>query len=82
MGSWAVISEGKRIYFSGDGGYDIHFKEIGNKLGPFDFVFMENGQYSPYWKLSHVLPIQAFADLKGKASGSYSLKRVFRHLPI
>ncbi|MDF3821059.1 MBL fold metallo-hydrolase [Leptospira sp. 96542] len=67
--SWTVIGEKERFYFSGDSGYDIHFKNIGEKFGPFDLTFIENGQYNPMWEAVHVLPEQtakAHLDLKGK----------------
>ena len=31
--SWVILSEKKKIYFSGDGGFGPHFKEIGDKYG-------------------------------------------------
>ena len=34
---------------SGDGGYDAHFKEIGEKYGPFDIALIEGGQYDRRW---------------------------------
>ena len=43
---WAsyVITNGvTNLYFSGDSGYGEHFREIGQKLGPFDIAFLENG---------------------------------------
>nr|HNI25730.1 MBL fold metallo-hydrolase [Leptospiraceae bacterium] len=52
-----------------DSGYDVHFKNIGDKYGPFDVTFIENGQYNEMWRAVHVLPeetAQAFLDLKGK----------------
>ncbi|EOQ87447.1 beta-lactamase family protein [Leptospira yanagawae serovar Saopaulo str. Sao Paulo = ATCC 700523] len=67
--SWTVIGEKERFYFSGDSGYDVHFKDIGEKFGPFDLTFIENGQYNPMWEAVHVLPEQtakAHIDLKGK----------------
>ncbi|TGK98235.1 MBL fold metallo-hydrolase [Leptospira levettii] len=67
--SWTVIGEKERFYFSGDSGYDIHFKQIGDTYGPFDLTFIENGQYNPMWEAVHVLPEQtakAHLDLKGK----------------
>ncbi|OSY89587.1 membrane protein [Tenacibaculum holothuriorum] len=44
--SWIIQSETENIYFSGDSGYDTHFKKIGEKYGPFDIAFMECGQYN------------------------------------
>ncbi len=66
--SWVVAGPKERLYFSGDSGYDVHFKQIGRRHGPFDVVFLENGQYNPMWKHVHMLPeqgAQAFADLGG-----------------
>lgn len=68
-GSWIVKSGKENFYFSGDSGYDVHFKNIGDKYGPFDLTFIENGQYNEMWRAVHVLPeetAQAFLDLKGK----------------
>lgn len=68
-GSWIIIGKTERFYFSGDSGYDEHFKKIGDKYGPFDVTFIENGQYNELWQAVHVLPeetAQAFIDLKGK----------------
>ncbi|MBK8393812.1 MAG: MBL fold metallo-hydrolase [Leptospiraceae bacterium] len=68
-GSWIVRNKTQSLYFSGDSGFDTHFKTIGDKYGPFDITFIENGQYDQKWKDVHVLPeetAQAFIDLKGK----------------
>ncbi|WP_419168459.1 MBL fold metallo-hydrolase [Halobacteriovorax sp.] len=54
--SWAVKTRNNNLYFSGDSGYDTHFKEIGQRLGPFDVAFMESGQYNPDWFAVHLLP--------------------------
>ena len=69
------------IYIGGDSGYDTHFKEIGNKFGPFDLAILENGQYDEKWKYIHMLPgeqLKAAADLKAKVilpvhSGKFTL---------
>ncbi len=68
-GSWVLMGKKERMYFSGDSGYDVHFKNIGDKFGPFDVTFIENGQYNEQWRAVHVLPeetAQAFLDLRGK----------------
>lgn len=68
-GSWVIIGENERIYFSGDGGYGPHFKEIGEKYGPFDFAMMECGQYNPSWDQIHMMPeetAQAGVDVQAK----------------
>jgi L-ascorbate metabolism protein UlaG (beta-lactamase superfamily) len=67
--SWAVQGKAQNIYFSGDSGYSEHYKEVGDRLGPFDFVFLENGAYDLSWKFVHQLPeegVQASVDLRGK----------------
>lgn len=65
--SWVIKSETESIYFSGDGGYDGHFKEIGERFGPFDFALMECGQYNEMWPKLHMFPeqtVQAGIDIK------------------
>lgn len=64
-GGWVFKTETENIWFSGDGGYGKHFKTIGEKLGPFDFAFMECGQYNEDWRPIHLFPeetIQAALD--------------------
>jgi L-ascorbate metabolism protein UlaG (beta-lactamase superfamily) len=65
--SWVIKGSTKNIFFSGDSGYDDHFKEIGEKYGPFDISLMECGQYNEDWKVIHMMPeqtVQAAIDLK------------------
>lgn len=66
--SWVVTGLSQNLYYSGDSGYGPHFKEIGEKLGPFDFTMMECGAYSQYWDNIHMMPeetAQAHVDLRG-----------------
>ncbi|MGL5683194.1 MAG: MBL fold metallo-hydrolase [Marinifilaceae bacterium] len=68
--SFLVECNNKRIYLSGDGGYDKHFKEIGNEFGPLDLVVLENGQYNEDWKYIHLMPElmqQTVSDLKARS---------------
>ena len=58
-GGWVFKTEQESIYWSGDGGYGNHFKEVGEKLGPFDIGFMECGQYNANWHLIHMYPEEA-----------------------
>ena len=67
--SWIIQSDDENLFFSGDSGYAPHFKEIGDKYGPFDFAFMECGQYNDLWPLVHMYPeetAQAGLDVKAK----------------
>jgi len=67
--SWIVAGKQAKVYFSGDSGYGPHFKEIGDKYGPFDLTLMECGQYDPRWASIHMLPeetVQAHLDVRGK----------------
>ena len=34
--SWLILGQETKVFFSGDSGYAPHFKEIGDKYGPFD----------------------------------------------
>ena len=54
--SWVIQSKNENIYFSGDSGYANHFKEIGEKYGPFDLALMECGQYNEMWTDIHMMP--------------------------
>jgi L-ascorbate metabolism protein UlaG (beta-lactamase superfamily) len=66
-GGWALKTEEENIWFSGDSGYGTHFTEIGNRLGPFDFAFMECGQYNENWHQIHMYPeesVQAALEAK------------------
>ena len=58
-GGWVFTTPKHNIYFSGDGGYGSHFKEIGKQLGPFDFGFIECGQYNELWHAIHMYPEEA-----------------------
>ncbi len=65
--SWVLQIDSTNIFFSGDSGYGNHFKEIGDKYGPFDFAMMECGQYNRLWKEIHMMPeetAQAGLDVK------------------
>lgn len=67
--SWIIESESDNIFFSGDSGYASHFKEIGEKYGPFDFAMLECGQYNEMWPDVHMFPeqtAQAGLDLRAK----------------
>jgi L-ascorbate metabolism protein UlaG (beta-lactamase superfamily) len=67
--SWIVISENFRFYFGGDTGYSPHFRDIGQRYGPFDLSTLPIGAYEPRWfmKDHHINPeeaVQAHLDLR------------------
>lgn len=82
-GGWVILGQQTRFYTSGDGGYDGHFQEIGDKYGPFDIALIEGGQYDERWKESHMRPeesVQASIDLQAKEMmlihwGAFTLAR-------
>lgn len=81
--SFAFVTPKHRVFFSGDGGYGAHFKEIGRRFGGFDLAIMENGQYDERWHRIHLMPketAQAAEDVGAKAvipahSGKFALAR-------
>lgn len=56
--SYVLEIHGYRLFLGGDGGYNKHFKDIGNKYGPFDLAILENGQYNLDWAKNHSFPEQ------------------------
>ena len=61
-GSWAVQIRNFKSWFAGDTAYDEKlFKEIGDKLGPFQLAMIPIGAYGPrYFMLNqHLDPSQA-----------------------
>jgi len=70
-GGWTFSTDNQRVYWSGDGGYGPHFKEIGERLGPFDWAFLECGQYNEKWHAIHMYPeesVQAAIDVRANTS--------------
>lgn len=66
--SWAIDVAGtERIFYSGDTGYHPTFREIGQRLGPFNLALMENGAYNLRdWPQSHMVPeetVRAFQEV-------------------
>jgi L-ascorbate metabolism protein UlaG (beta-lactamase superfamily) len=70
-GGWVVAGEGLRMIHTGDTGYSQDFRDIGERLGPFDMAFIPIGAYAPRWfmKIMHVnVPeaVQIRADLRAE----------------
>ncbi|MEO6305530.1 MAG: MBL fold metallo-hydrolase [Bacteroidia bacterium] len=67
--SFILKTKTHNLFLGGDSGYDKHFKEIGEKFGPFDIAILESGQYNKMWPNIHMMPeetVQASIDLKAK----------------
>jgi L-ascorbate metabolism protein UlaG (beta-lactamase superfamily) len=67
--SFVLIINGYKIFIGSDSGYDSHFREIGEKYGPFDIALLECGQYNVAWPYIHSMPeelITEGAELKAK----------------
>lgn len=58
--SYILQSGGKKIYISGDTGYDADlYQSIGQKYGPFDLAFIEIDAWNDGWPGIHLFPQQA-----------------------
>ena len=67
--SFLLEAPSQKIYIGGDGGYDTHYAEIGNRFPDIDLAILENGQYDKEWSLIHLMPqymAQTARDLKAK----------------
>jgi L-ascorbate metabolism protein UlaG (beta-lactamase superfamily) len=69
--AWAVIGPQHRVYLSGDTGYSDHFRQTGDRFGPFDIAFVKIGAYGPGapWLDIHMAPedaVRAVAELRAK----------------
>ncbi len=62
-----VVQSGKhRVFFSGDTGLTTEYREIGERLGPFDLAMLEVGGWDPAWGDMHLGPenaLEAVAQL-------------------
>ena len=68
--SFVIKTDKIKFFYSGDSGYGKHFKDIGDKYGPFDFAVMEDGQYDMQWHNVHMLPeevLKASEEIGAKA---------------
>jgi L-ascorbate metabolism protein UlaG (beta-lactamase superfamily) len=56
---WALLGPQHRVYYSGDTAMFPGFREIGERLGPFDATLIEAGAYDTRWADVHLGPEQA-----------------------
>ncbi|WIA35529.1 hypothetical protein OEZ86_003955 [Tetradesmus obliquus] len=72
-GGWAVLGHDLRFWFAGDTGYCPVFKEIGDRLGPFDLAAIPIGAYEPrdFMRPMHIGPeeaLQVHRDVRSRKS--------------
>lgn len=56
---WAVLGPSHKLYYSGDTAMFPGFRDIGERLGPFDVTMIESGAYNAMWADVHLGPEQA-----------------------
>lgn len=64
--AFILQTDDTKLFLGGDGGYDTHFAQIGERFGGFDLAILENGQYNEAWQHIHLFPeegLQAAKDL-------------------
>jgi L-ascorbate metabolism protein UlaG (beta-lactamase superfamily) len=67
--SFVIKGVDKNLFVSGDTGYGVHLKDIGEKYGPFDLAFVEIDGWNKGWPLTHLFPdqvIQLSQDIGAK----------------
>ena len=66
---YIIMNEEVNIFWSGDSGYGEHFKEIGEKYGPFDLACIEIDGWNEGWPNTHLFPdevIKVCQDINAK----------------
>jgi N-acyl-phosphatidylethanolamine-hydrolysing phospholipase D len=68
---WRIEGGGRNLWHAGDSGYCDVFREIGERLGPFDLSMIPIGAYAPRWFMRpmHMNPqeaVQVFQDTRTK----------------
>ena len=70
--SFVLADEKRKIFVSGDTGYDAHFGRIRERYGDFDLVFTDGAQYDPRWPSVHMKPEEAFRAI-GDLGAKYAV---------
>lgn len=68
--SMSIRSAQHRVFFSGDTGLTTEYRDVRDRLGPFDLVMLEVGAFHPAWGDIHLGPenaLEALALLGGGA---------------
>ncbi len=88
--SFMLQGPSRKIYISGDGGFDTHFAAISRQFGEIDLAIMENGQYDKDWRFIHLMPedlVHAAKALNAKRlftehHSKYALAKHPWHVPM
>ena len=59
------------VFFGGDGGLTTQFREVRERLGPFDLVMLEVGAFHPAWGDIHLGPENALKALDMLGGGAF-----------
>jgi L-ascorbate metabolism protein UlaG (beta-lactamase superfamily) len=68
----SLVVRGPRhaVFFSGDTGLTTEYRQIGERLGPFDLVMLEVGAFHPAWGHMHLGPSNALKAHAWLGSGA------------
>jgi len=69
--SLVVRSRRHAVFFSGDTGLTTQYREIRERLGPFDLVLLEVGAFHPAWGHIHLGPENALEALALLGGGAF-----------
>jgi L-ascorbate metabolism protein UlaG (beta-lactamase superfamily) len=69
--SFMIVTPATTVYFAGDSGYFIGYREIGHRYPHIDYVLMPTTAYRPRWFMHYAHmdideALDAFADLKAR----------------
>ena len=69
---WVLTTPAGNIFFAGDTGYSVDFREIGQRLGPMRLALIPIGGYMPRWfmKPMHLNPAEAVRVHQGCAGAA------------
>lgn len=82
-GGFSLETPAGKVWFAGDSGYFDGFKQIGEKLGPFDLALIPIGAYEPRWFMEpvHCTPAEAI-QIHRDVRAQHSLAMHFGCFPL
>lgn len=74
---FVIEAAGWRVLFAGDSGMHGDWRQLGERLGPFDVIMLPIGAYEPRWfmEVVHMNPEEAVAAYAALREGSESARR-------